>query len=47
MFSNSDFNKDISNWDISNVKKYDNIFNNCPIKLEYTPSIRVKLKYLM
>ena len=35
-----EFNGDISNWDVSNVKDYDDIFFNCPIKEKYKPKFK-------
>ena len=37
VFYELDFNGDISQWDVSNVKDYDDIFFNCPIKEKYKP----------
>ena len=36
----SKFNGDISEWDVSNVKNYYNIFYRCPIKDEYKPKFK-------
>ena len=35
MFFELNFNGDISAWDVSNVKYFNNIFINCPIKEKY------------
>jgi len=32
MFAYSEFNGDLSNWDVSNVKHMINIFHKCPLK---------------
>ena len=37
LFEYSEFNGDISKWDVSNVKKFNNIFANCPIEEKYKP----------
>ena len=42
LFSWTDFNGDISNWDVSNVTDADDMFNECSIKNEYKP----KFKYI-
>ena len=40
LFQNSDFNGDISNWDVSRVKSFDYIFVNCPIDKKYKPKFK-------
>ena len=43
MFSRcKSFNQNVSKWNVSKVKKYDNIFFNCPIEEKYKPK---KFKY--
>ena len=42
LFSWTDFNGDISGWDVSNVRHHDYMFEKCPIKEEYKP----KFKYI-
>ena len=37
---NYDFNGDISQWDVSNVKDTFNIFLNCPIEEKYKPHFK-------
>ena len=32
-----DFNQDISGWNVTKVKSFEDIFDNCPIKEEYKP----------
>jgi len=39
MFSNSDFNGNISKWEINENAVTDRMFENCPIKNEYKPKI--------
>ena len=34
------FNGDISNWNVSNVKNYQKIFQNCPIEEKYKPKFK-------
>ena len=34
------FNKDISNWDISNVTNNYNMFDDCPIEEKYKPKFK-------
>ena len=36
-YSIREFNGDISNWDVSNVKNNQKIFYNCPIEEKYKP----------
>ena len=40
LFSWTDFNGDISNWDVSNVTDADDMFNECSIKNEYKPKFK-------
>ena len=40
MFRSSKFNQDISNWNVSNVKYYGEIFDKCPIEEKYKPKFR-------
>ena len=40
MFTRSVFNGDISRWNVSKVKKYINIFVNCPIEEKYKPEFK-------
>ena len=42
LFSWTDFNGDISGWDVSNVTDADDMFNECSIKDEY----KTKFKYI-
>jgi len=35
MFEDSDFEQDISKWNISNVKCRKNMFKNCPMSLKH------------
>lgn len=37
-FKDSKFNKDISNWNVSNVKNFSQIFENCPIERKNVPN---------
>ena len=37
LFANSDFNGDISKWDVSNVKFKSRMFEDCPIEEKYKP----------
>ena len=37
LFANSDFNGDISEWDVSNVKSKSRMFEDCPIEEKYKP----------
>ena len=37
LFKDTNFNGDISKWDVSNVKHYDDIFGNCSIEDRYKP----------
>ena len=41
MFSDSNFNNDISNWDVSNVINKSRIFDNCPIEEKYKPKFKI------
>ena len=42
MFAYSPFKGNISNWNINNVIDYDDhIFDNCPIKDEYKPNLKI------
>ena len=34
------FNQDISKWDVSNVKDFNNIFSYCPIEEKYELNFR-------
>ena len=40
MFYNSKFNQDISNWNTNNVKRTQQIFDDCPIKDSYKPNFK-------
>ena len=40
MFSESKFNGDISQWDVSKVKDMTNMFQGCPIKAKYKPKFK-------
>ena len=40
LFSWTDFNGDISGWDVSNVTDADDMFNECLIKNEYKPKFK-------
>ena len=40
MFRDTHFNKDISNWDVTNVFDKEDIFWGCPIKEEYKPKFK-------
>jgi hypothetical protein len=35
------FNQSINSWDVNNVSKFDNIFDNCPISEENKPVFRI------
>ena len=37
MFDHSQFNQDISNWNVRKISKKYNMFTSCPIKNEYKP----------
>jgi len=37
MFDHSQFNQDISNWDVRKISKKYNMFTCCPIRNEYKP----------
>jgi hypothetical protein len=37
MFDHSEFNQDISNWDVRKISKKINMFTCCPIRNEYKP----------
>ena len=39
LFANTDFNGDISEWDVSNVVDSDNMLYNCPIEEKYKPNL--------
>lgn len=38
LFENTNFNGNISDWDVSNVKNMTNIFRGCPIEEKYKPN---------
>ena len=40
LFSWTDFNGDISNWDVSKVKYKIDMFDYCPIKDKYKPKFK-------
>ena len=40
LFYWSNFNGDISDWDVSNVETMKDMFRNCPIKDEYKPKFK-------
>ena len=40
LFSWTDFNGDISGWDVSNVTDADDMFNECSIKDKYKPKFK-------
>ena len=40
MFSGSEFNGDIINWDVSNVEDYSDMFKDCQIKEKYKPHFK-------
>jgi hypothetical protein len=42
MFYGSKFDKDISSWDVINVREKTSIFYSCPIRDEYKPKFDVK-----
>jgi len=42
MFHGSKFDKDISSWDVRNVREKASIFYSCPIRDEYKPKFDVK-----
>ena len=39
-YSCKKFNKDLYDWDVSNVRRPDHIFHDCPIKEEYKPKFK-------
>ena len=43
MFSHSEFNRDISNWNAEHAYTY-NMFDDCHIKAEYKPKIFMVIK---
>ena len=40
LFEGTDFNGDISSWDVSNVINMHNVFHNCPIEEKYKPKFK-------
>ena len=40
MFRFSEFNGDISNWDVSNVRDMQAMFDDCPIEEKYKPKFK-------
>ena len=40
LFEGTDFNGDISSWDVSNVLYSDNMFFICPIEEKYKPKFK-------
>ena len=40
LFADSDFNGDISKWDVSNVRNMKAMFDDCPIEEKYKPKFK-------
>ena len=40
LFERTNFNGDISKWDVSQVKRHNSIFNTCPIEEKYNPKFK-------
>ena len=41
LFEHSEFNGDISKWDVSNVILMTDMFDNCPIEEKYKPNFKI------
>ena len=41
LFEESDFNGDISKWNVSNVESMEYMFNDCPIEEKYKPKFKI------